>query len=184
MDTLTLPPPGTIGLVPIGGETGKLIHLGQYLAENPMSKWMRDNDLPGFDHSFMYLGNGLIIEGEPGGARIVPVAKYSDAFWCTAIASQFTQGELCAVAEHARHYEGTKYSFVDYGALAAHRLHVPVPFLREYIAWTGHLICSQLCDAAYRDEGLQIFKDERWTGYVMPIDFYLRELVIRRERLA
>lgn len=71
---------------------------------------------------------------------------------------------------------GTPYSFLDYAALSAHRLHIPAPHLKKYIADTGHLICSQLCDEVYYRAGIHLFVDGRWPGYVTPAD--LAELIM------
>jgi hypothetical protein len=57
---------------------------------------------------------------------------------------------------------------LDYLALVAHRLHIPAPGLRQFIADTGHMICSQLVDEVYRRAGLIMFGDGRWPGYVTP----------------
>jgi hypothetical protein len=62
------------------------------------------------------------------------------------------------------------YSYLDYVALAFHSLHIPFPGLKNYIASTRHMTCSQLVDQAEKDAGVQLFKDGRWPGYVMPSD--------------
>ena len=67
---------------------------------------------------------------------------------------------------------GTRYSFLDYDALAMHRLGIYVPGLRGYIADSRHMICSQLCDRAYDLGGVHLF-DNRWEGYVTPGDLYV-----------
>jgi uncharacterized protein YycO len=181
MDVTELPLPGTIGLVPVAGEVGRLIRLGQWLAEEPVWRWwVFDPTLPDYQHSVVYLGDGKIIEAEPGGARVMPVTEYPEVYWCTAIAGMFTEEQLAGVADMAHTFEGVKYSFLDYLALATHRLHIPAPGLKRYIASTGHMICSQLCDAAYRLKGFTILPGNPWPGYVMPVDFYLRDIAIRR----
>lgn len=184
--------PGTIGLTSISGEVGRLIRLGQYLAETPEVRWLRRDYLPNYQHAFVYLGADeygveQLIEAEPGGARIRPVSEYgSDIYWCMNIAGEFTPAQLAGVAQAARDFENVGYSFLDYDALFMHRLHIPVPGLRDFIKSTGHVICSQLCDASYQARDLQIFTDNRWPGYVMPMDLYLRDrsLAIRAEYLS
>lgn len=174
--------PGTIGLTAIAGEVGELIHLGQYLAETPIRDWLKENDLPRWEHAFVYLGDGQLIEAEPGGARIMPITEYGTVYWCMSIAGRFSAEQLAGVADRAHTFEGTKYSFLDYFALAGRRLHLyPLyPLLRLRIESTRHVICSQLADAAYRLEGLSIFPDDRWAGDVMPMDLYRRDLADSR----
>lgn len=182
--------PGTIGLTSISGWGGWLIRRGQYLAETPAVRWLRRDYLPNYQHAFVYLGadaEGVeqLIGAEPGGACIRPVSEYSDIYWCMNIAAKFTPEQLAGAAQAARGFEHVGYSFLDYAALFAHRLRIPVPGLKAYIKSTGHVICSQLCDASYQARGLQIFRNGRWNGYVMPMDLYLRDrsLGIRAEYL-
>lgn len=171
--------PGTTGLTSISGEVGRLIRLGQWLAENPVNRWWGKNDEPYYQHAFIYLGptqlypEGAIIEAEPGGARVRSVNEYGTIYWCNAIAyHKAPPHEIRAIANTAATYVGIPYSFLDYFSIAAHRLHVWVPGLKRYIKSTEHMICSQLCDFAYEANGIQLFKD-RWPGYVMPMDLYL-----------
>jgi hypothetical protein len=164
---LTASSPGRIGLVSIHGEVGNLIRVGQYLNGDGFSQW---------EHAFMDLGDGTVIEAEPGGARIRPLSEYDgiEVYWCDAIYAEVPEIKKGIIARMARDYEHVPYSFLDYDALFVHRLHIPVPGLKDYIASSGHLICSQLVDAAYSDAGWYIFTDHRWTGYVTPGDLYKR----------
>jgi hypothetical protein len=162
MNLADLPSVGTIGLTQISGDVGKLIEVGQFLNGQGFKDW---------EHAFLLGPNGCILEAEPGGARISSVTEYSDIYWCTAIASQYTPLQLKSVWTGAQKYVGTKYSFLDYDALAAHRLHLPVPGLEGYISDTGHMICSQLCDQAYYDQGYHLFANV-WQGYVTPLGLY------------
>lgn len=174
--------PGTTGLTSISGRVGKLIRLGQWLAENPVNRWWAKNGEPNYQHAFVYLGpnnvypEGAIVEAEPGGARIRSVSEYAEIYWCNAIAyHKAPPHELKAISNTAASYTGIPYSFLDYFAIAAHRLHLWTPGLKHYIKTTKHLICSQLCDAVYEANGIHLFKGT-WPGYVMPMDFYLLDV--------
>lgn len=167
------PLPGTIGLVPIAGQVGKLIRLGQWLAENPIARWFRRNTEPNLQHAFVYLGDGQIIEAEPGGARIAPVTEYSGIYWCEGIASRYSVAQLQKVATSALKYKGVPYSFTDYLYLLVHRLHLWFPGLKHLIQRSGHVICSQLVADAYTEAGIHLFRDGRWSGDVMPMDLYV-----------
>lgn len=175
--------PGTIGLTAISGRAGALIRLGQWLAENPFIRWLGKDTDPDLQHAIVYLGDGQIIEAEPGGARIRLVTEYAVIYWCLGIAGQFTTEELAGVAATARTFERVVgYSFLDYFALAARRLRLyPLyPVLKRYIKATGHMICSALADAPYRLRGLEVFTDGRWPGDVMPMDLYWRDQALRK----
>lgn len=176
--TTELPAVGTIGLSPISGDVGKLVRLGQWLNGQGFREW---------EHAFILGPDGEILEAEPGGARIGHVSEYSDIYWCTSIAAQFTEDKLERVYNFAEATygpddgrPGTGYSFLDYLALFCHRLRIPVPGLRRYIASTGHLICSQLCDTAYSDEGCHLFAGV-WSGYVTPLGLYNLDVAIGKE---
>ncbi|NUP47567.1 MAG: hypothetical protein HOW97_09695 [Catenulispora sp.] len=158
--TDTQPLPGDFGLCRITGPVGVLIRLGQFLAGGG------DAD---YEHAFVYVGDGRIVEAQPGGARETEMSEYADRpiLWSTGKVL-LTNARRQAVVAAARSLIGTPYSAVDYLAIAAHRLHLPLPGLRRYVASSGHMICSQLVDAAYQRAGVQLYADGRWDGYVTP----------------
>lgn len=184
--TDTLLRAGTIGLTTIPGDVGLGIRAGQFL----VAEISRHHKIPAgqawadYQHAFIYLGDGDIIEAEPGGARISSLSEYDEVRWLAAVADRYPASQLASVADAARTLEGRPYSFLDYGAIAAHALHVPVPGLKEYITETGHLICSQLCDFAYEKAGLHLFADGRWPGYVDPLDLYLLDVKLSAAQAA
>jgi uncharacterized protein YycO len=159
------PKPGDIGLVSIKGWVGRLIRILQWFNGDGFSK---------YTHSFIVLEDGMLIEAMPGGAQIVSLDEYADRDVLYVSPAGLTDADRKRICDAARQYEGTPYSFVDYAAIAAHRLHLPYPGLRAFVESTGHLICSQLCDAAYTDAGIKLFSDNRWDGYVTPGSLYVR----------
>jgi hypothetical protein len=114
---------------------------------------------------------GTVMEAQPGGARRTPLATYQDRDTVFVSPAGLTPAQRRAICTAACAYEGVPYSFLDYAALGAHRLHLPVPHLRDYIATTGHQICSQLCDNSYTAAGVHLFQDV-WPGYVTPMDLW------------
>ena len=167
-----IPAPGMIGLTTISGRVGTAIEFGQWLNGEGFQMW---------EHAFVLLPGGLCLEAEPGGARIVPM-RYSTVYWCNGIydASPTVKNAFSIVLDRtAENLKGIKYSFLDYAALSAHRLHIPAPHLREYIGDTGHMICSQLADEYYVRLGAHIFDDNRWPGDVTPAGLYKRDLQLK-----
>lgn len=170
MNTPIQPRAGDFGLVKINGEIGRLIRFGQFL------------DGVGFEdyeHAFVYIGNGQIVEAEPGGAHISPLSKFhgADVIWSTGHISLTDEqrAKICARAlafTTANGGKGVPYSALDYAALTAHRLHIWAPFLKSYIESGGHVICSQLVDICYQAGDVELFKDGRWPGFVTPGDLY------------
>jgi len=153
------PLPGDIGLTSIQGPVGALIRVGQ---------WLNSDGFAAYEHAFVVLPGGRLIEAMPGGARIVPLTEYDQRDVLYVALADLTYAQRVLIAETAESYEGVPYSAADYLALAAHRAHLPVPGLRRFVASTHHMICSQLADQAYADAGVQLFDDHRWPGYVTP----------------
>lgn len=153
------PQPGDIGLTSIQGPVGALIRVGQ---------WLNGNGFAAYEHAFVVLPDDRLIEAMPGGARIRPLTEYDQRQVLYVSPTDLTDAQRTLIAETAQAHEGIGYSFLDYAALAAHRLHLPIPGLRRYVASTRHLICSQLADQAYADAGVPLFDDGRWPGYVTP----------------
>ncbi len=153
------PQPGDIGITQIAGEVGRLIRFGQ---------WLNGDGFADYEHAFVYIGNGQIVEAEPGGARIAELTEYDarNVLW---LYCPPQYGE--AVARAAQILEDTPYSFLDYAAIAAHRLHIPIPWLRAYIASRKHKICSALAVLAAQMGHWDLFPDE-WDGYVVPADIW------------
>jgi hypothetical protein len=157
-DITASPQPGWIGLTKIKGGVGLAIRIGQFLNGDGFSQ---------YEHAFVYIGDGRIVEAEPGpaGAALGYLGEYDpDKVAWLECPARFGP----AVADAARQMIGTPYSFLDYGALFLHRLHIPAPGLRDYIQASGHRICSQLADRAANLGGWHLFSDDRWEGYVTP----------------
>lgn len=155
---MTEPLWGDFACVSMGGAGGKLIGLAERLNGDAFSQ---------YQHAFVYIGGGQVVEAEPGGARAAPLAGYGAILWSTG-SVPLTSKQRQGICMFARQYIGTPYSWLDYAALAAHRLHLPVPGLRGFIDSTRSMICSQLVDKCYQDAGVHLFADNRWNGYVTP----------------
>ncbi len=77
-------------------------------------------------------------------------------------------GQAQLVAQCARKYVGTPYSFLDYAAIAGLHLGIKNGLVRRYVRTSGHMICSQLADQALTDAGWHIFSDGRLSQDVTP----------------
>lgn len=152
------PLPGDFGLVPMGGDAGRLIRLGQ---------WLNGDGFADYEHAFVLVDGGMIVEAESGGARRTAM-HYEKVLWSTGHVA-LTDAQRRGIVAAADGYVGTPYSAADYFALAAHRLDLPwSQALKGYVATSAHMICSQLVDRCYQDAGVQLFDDGRWCGYVTP----------------
>lgn len=163
---------GDIGMVAMPGWVGRAIRAGQ---------WLNGDGFKNYQHAFTVVGNHVrgsdtgpgdtmkIIEAMPGGALLSPLSRY-DGF--APVYLRCPDEYRDAVADLALSFEGIKYSALDYDALALHRFHIPAPGLRHFIDATGHMICSQMADRAADLAGWHLFDDNRWPGYVVPLDIY------------
>lgn len=166
------PVPGDFAVIPVAGPTGFLISLGE---------WLNGSAFGDYDHAEIFVGMadsaaplGYTMGAYPGGARLKPLPAYErDWLWSTGHI-ELTPDERSRVVYTALTCKGIPYSAADYFALVAHRFHIPVPELQEYIASTHSMICSQLVDYCYLNAGVHLFSDGRWPGYVTPADLAYR----------
>lgn len=167
-----MPLPGDYFCVPVHGDTGRLIALGELMLKRLAEEKYPDSDAIEYQHAGLYLGEtaqgSMIIEAEPGGARIRALHYSPASILWSHLDLTNDQREKITVA--ACGFKGVDYSFLDYAAIAAHGTGIWVPGLRDYIQSTGHMICSQLVDRCYQAADVQLFADHRWNGYVTPMD--------------
>lgn len=179
-----LPPPGSFGLSTIDGLVGRLVAAAQAFTGDG-SRWT---------HAFIVLDDIAVLQAQPGGAVIAPLAdrlKDPEVVFCDGPVQEWlsrrdvylTQryGNANAeavirqtIVDHARTLEGTKYGYLQYFALGLATLGCRPKWLRKFIADRGHLICSQLVDAVYRRAGIHLFDDGRLPQDVTPGDLATR----------
>lgn len=115
-------------VVPFPNLYGLLIQLGT---------WSR------YSHSFIYVGEGAIIESQANGADISPLIKYDSdkVVWSK---DKMTLLQRRAVVNHARSLLGTPYGFLDIVYLGLAILGLRLPFILRRVERQDRLICSQL----------------------------------------
>jgi len=168
------PQAGDFACVHTRGNTGTLITVAEYM-NGSASSW--------YDHACVYVGQpdknapyGYVMGAQPRGARLSPLrhaqvtGEDRNWIWSTGRIAAMTDAQYQLIIRNALACKGIGYSAADYFALAARRFHVPVPGLKDYIASSGRLICSQLVDWCYAQAGVRLFTDGRWPGYVTPAD--------------
>lgn len=146
--------PGTFGMSHGGGTAGEMI---------------RHATGSEVGHAFLYLGNGMIVQGQPPQAATAPAGSHADAIWAHGMwdwlrddqhwsHSQVTASQAAVVAR-GRALIGCSYDFEAYAAFTLMVLHLrnadqlAGQFRRD--AWR---VCSALV------------ADAEWTGKV-PLDF-------------
>lgn len=163
-----------------GGPVGLAIEVGEWLAQpgNPIKR-----SLINWEHAFTYLGDityrgkkieDAIFQAEPGGAQICTLNHDpNDCIWSTTnpkLDLTASQRSLGLSVAYSLAGVGVPYSDADYFAIALHRFGVNTKRLENYIASSGHMICSQLTDYIRQRISFKLFDDGRWNGFVMPVD--------------
>ena len=162
------PQPGDIFITTIHGSVGAGIAAAEALLEL-VERWKTRVDTK-WRHAGVYVGDGDVIEAEPGGARLAALSEYdTDPVLWLRCPPQYGP----AVAAAALALKGTPYSFLDYLAITDHTLHIPFPGLEAFVRSTNHEMCSALADLAAQRGGWVLYNDLRWNGYVRPIDLAL-----------
>jgi hypothetical protein len=157
-----VPRPGDIGLTTISGWGGTGIRAAQRLMG---CSWQTKQHAFGVS-SVEDDGTVMIVEAMPGGADHGPNWHLPSQTIYLRCPEEFRGAVSAAFLTMI----DIPYSFLDYDAIALHHLHVPAPWLKTYIASTGHMICSQLVDEGALRGGWHLFEDGRWPGYVPPCD--------------
>jgi hypothetical protein len=134
---------GDYGVVKTSGFFGWLIRLGT------LSRW---------NHAFIYIGDGAIIEANPKGIQIGHVDEYSRIAWNKH--DQLTPRQRKAIVEFAHNALGTPYNFLMIGNLALRILGLKVlaktNLLYRWAQKSKGYICSELCAEAYAAAGVSI----------------------------
>lgn len=154
--------PGDYFVTKIDGPVGLLVSVGEMLNGSRFGHW---------DHAGVYVGDGQIVEAEPGGARLAGLDEYAGrpVAWSTGHV-ELTEAQRTGVVAAARSFIGVPYSAADYFALALWHFHVRIPWARKVMASQKSMICSELCDFAYEAGGVHLFADGRAPGDVTPAD--------------
>lgn len=168
---VSTPEPGDFACVPISGAVGVGITIGQ---------WLDGDRFQFYDHTEIYIGNsdadgpyGYTVSAYPNRRGKLPLpcppSQLPGSLWSSGLIA-LTPEQRLGIVSWALAHDDVGYSFLDYAALVLHGLHIPAPGLRNYVKSTNHLICSQLVDTAYNVNGVHLFNDGRWEGYVKPGD--------------
>lgn len=130
------PLPGDYGVVKTKGWVGKLIRLGT------MARW---------NHTFIYIGDGNIIEANPTGVEIKPVTEYSLIAWNQH--EVLSDKQRMRIVEEAQKLVGRPYGFLDIANLILRILGLKIlanTSLLNKMAERYGVICSELVALSYK----------------------------------
>ena len=123
-----------------------------------------------FNHAWVHIGGGTIVEAEPGGARLGSADDYADCPGGTNAGEPLTDAQRAAIVAAARAMIGRGYSWLDIAALGLRQFGIRSAWLTGRIKRTDRVICSQLVDYAYEQAGVTLFADGRLPQDVTPGD--------------
>lgn len=154
-----MPKPGQFGLSRIGGWTGIMVTLGQWLI----------GDLSRYSHAFIVLDNGQVAEAMPGGLQINPLSRYDhkDVVYSDI---PLTDDQRATIIATARGLKGRPYSYLEYLYLGLSHFRKCPKWIKRKVASSGNLICSQAVDYCYNAAGVRLFTDGRLPHDVTPGD--------------
>lgn len=166
---MTTPQPGDFGLVSIKGGVGLLIRFGQ---------WLNGDGFADYEHAFIYIGDGKIIEAEPGGACESDLSEYDGRriIWSTDTIP-LTEAQRAVIVQAAKDDLGTPYSFLDYLAIACYRLGLRHPGVAKRVISSKHLICSQLVSKDFALAGVELTEIPPYLVTPGKLDIYLSKLL-------
>lgn len=160
---MTEPQQGDFFVTEIKGFTGLFVRLAQRLTgSKKASHWT---------HAGIYVGDGVVLEAEPGGAVLTHLEDYEGRkmLWSSEL-FELNSDTRMDLAGEANALLDVPYSFVDYLSIALHRAHIRPKWVERYVQATGHMICSQLVDEVYKRCGIHLFDDGRLPQDVVPAD--------------
>jgi uncharacterized protein YycO len=128
-----MPAMGDYGVVKTNGWMGMLIRVGT------LSRW---------NHAFIYIGDGKIVEANPKGVAISNVSKYKDIAWNQH--EQLTEAQRQKIVKRAKQMVGEPYGFGAIIVIALKILGLKViAQLRKFAENEKSVICSQLVAMCY-----------------------------------
>ncbi len=153
---------GDYGCVQTNGIVGFLIQLGT---------------LTKYNHAFIYLGDGKIIEATPRhGVIISPVTNYTNIAW-NQHEPKTDEQRKALVAQALTHF-GDHYSFLAFLAIGMRILHIKSPkWMRERLTKSKNEICSELVARDYRACDF-VVEGQRPDFFISPSDLIYRLLYI------
>lgn len=127
---------GDYGVVKTNGWIGFLIRLGT------QSRW---------NHTFIYIGDGNIVEANPTGIAITPITAYPNIAWNKH--EELSDSEREEIKNHAIKQVGKPYGFLDIGVLVFRIFGLDLFGTRKFwsmvVSKNDGYICSELVAECY-----------------------------------
>ena len=138
---------GDYGVIRSTGLFARLIQVGT------LSRW---------NHAFIYVGNGLIVEANPKGVQLSPISKYDLIAWNQH--EELTNKERLIIVNFALDQVGQPYNFIVIGNIALRILGLKIlaktELMYHWAQKTKGYICSELVAEAYEAIGDNLCKKD------------------------
>lgn len=154
-----LPPAGVYGCVKTGGFVAWLIR-------TVTRSWA--------DHVFVSIGNGQIVEAEPGGVRIRDVSEYAGCRIEYNTGEPLTDLQRAAVAEYAESKRGEPYAWTADAVDGLRCLGLRWQILAWFERARRSVMCSELAAQAGQYAGLDWLCGQEDSACVTPADLARR----------
>jgi cell wall-associated NlpC family hydrolase len=132
-----------------------------------------------FDHAFVVVGGGQIIEAQPGGARWAELSDYEGQLLVFDSEEPVTPAQAKRVIDKAITLIGTRYGWTDIARLALRCLGVQWRWLTQAADNERAMICSQLVATCGAAAGLDWLCGREAAAAVTPGDLATRIQKVR-----
>lgn len=120
------------------------------------------------NHAFMSIGDGQIVEAEPGGVRIRDISEYAGCRIEYNTAEPMTAEQRAAAAGFAENLRGEPYNWTADGVDGLAALGIRWRFLGRFAQARRSVMCSELVAEAGRAAGLDWLCGQPDPGQVTP----------------
>jgi uncharacterized protein YycO len=165
-----------VELAPYAARNGKIVRAGCYGVSHGsgiLGELIRHATESWAGHAFVYVGNGLIIEGTAPVARIAQADSHPDAVWNAD--EVLTDDQRTKIVDRAHALVGTAYDYLAYMGFALEVLKLRKGTQLDPVFHDDHWrVCSALVADCYRYAGITIDSGLRDPNLVSPADLYNR----------
>jgi len=152
------PQPGNYGVSHGSGIVGELIR-------HATESWA--------GHAFIYVGQGMIIEGAPPATRVAPAASHPDAIWNAL--EPLTDAQRAAIVARAHALAGTPYDYAAYIGFALEITGIKTgKELDPVFCHDTWRVCSADVADAYSFAGIDLTAGLKYPNLVSPASLYDR----------
>lgn len=144
----------------------QIVSMDKYRSRPADTVWITDAPVENAVHEFVMDNGGYV--GYPHG---VGVPVYADAARVYEIRLRMSLVHAARVLGPGGKYpNGIPYNYLDYLAIGLEHFKIDLPIVRNRVRREDRMICSQLVDYIYKQNGIHLFTDGRLPQDVTPGD--------------